>query len=302
MKPEDRPIMRQIAAVNQWEAICAEPLAMLPEYAATIDRWMVQGGPVQDPQARAANRPQTGGGIGVVPIQGVLTKQTGGLFAALFGGSSTDEIADQVTTFADMSEVGAIVLDIHSPGGSAFGVSIAYDAIMAARERKRVVAVVNSMAGSGAYWLASAADEIVMDPTGLAGGIGVFIRHDVIQEEGVTTTVVSAGRLKAEGVAAPPSDEAIEKMQAMVDDLYGRFVSAVAKGRGVPRATVIKDFGEGLAMGATEAVKVGLVDRLGSITDVLKKLGGDTQAARRKVRGLRAMVRAEGAALGDGGG
>lgn len=295
MKPEDRPIMRQTARVQAVSELLREPLAMLPEFAdqATIDLWATKGvGHWSEPAMLKSGGRPSGGAIAVVPIQGVLTKQTGGLMAMMFGGSSCDEIAATVAEFAAMPSVGAIVLDVHSPGGQCYGVAAAGEAIMAARQSKRVVAAVNSMAGSAAYWLASQAHEIVIEPNGLAGGIGIYITHEddsqAMEDAGITTQVISAGRLKAEGIAGPLSDEAIEKAQAIVDEHYGRFVAAVSKGRGVTKAQVVKDFGEGLPMAAGAAVSAGLADRIGTLDDVLAKLGGGIKAASQRGRQLRA--------------
>jgi ClpP class serine protease len=92
--------------------------------------------------------------------------------------------------------VRAIVLNIDSPGGSIFGTEELFNKIMAARGSKPITAVVNSVAASAAFWIASAADEIVITPGGMIGSVGVYMVHTdlsaAIAEDGVKETFISA--------------------------------------------------------------------------------------------------------------
>jgi ClpP class serine protease len=92
--------------------------------------------------------------------------------------------------------------------------------------------------------------------------------------EGVKTTLISAGKYKTEGNPYEPlSDEARAAMQAMVDDYYGMFTRAVAKGRGVSVDAVRNGFGEGRMVSASQAVKNGMADRVATLDQVLASHG-----------------------------
>jgi signal peptide peptidase SppA len=149
--------------------------------------------------------------------------------------------------------------------------------IMAARGSKPIIAQANPMAASGAYWIASACDELVVTPSGDVGSIGVYTAHQdvsALQEKmGVKTTLVSAGEYKVErNPFQPLSDDAQAEMQARVDTIYESFVQAVADGRGVDAETVTNDFGKGRMMLAAQAVKAGMADSVGTFDETLARL------------------------------
>ncbi|MCC7371633.1 MAG: S49 family peptidase, partial [Chloroflexi bacterium] len=132
---------------------------------------------------------------------------------------------------------------------------------------------------SAAYWIASSADEIVVTPSGEVGSIGVFTAHEdisaALEAEGVTVTLISAGKYKTEGNPFEPlSEEARGAIQARVDDYYSMFVRAVARGRGVKPADVRGGFGQGRVVGADEAVRLGMADRVGTMAQTVERLAG----------------------------
>lgn len=89
----------------------------------------------------------------------------------------------------------------------------------------------------------------------------------------MTTTLVSAGKYKAEGHPfAPLSDEARAALQRRVDECYARFVAAVAAGRGVSDATVREGYGQGRLLGARDALAAGMIDEIATLDDVLGEL------------------------------
>ena len=118
-----------------------------------------------------------------------------------------------------------------------------------------MVASVNAEAGSAAYWLASAFDEIVITPSGSAGSIGAYAVHQdesgLTEKIGVKRRYIAYGKYKTEGNPDEPlTDEAVAEIQRRVD-LYGRqFEEAVAANRGVSLATVRADFGQGRMLDA----------------------------------------------------
>jgi signal peptide peptidase SppA len=193
------------------------------------------------------------------------------------------------------SSIDAVVLDVDSPGGEVFGVQEAWDAIRAASKVKPVVAVANAIAASAAYYLASAADELLVTPSGMVGSIGVYALHvDVskaLEEIGEKWTFVSAGKYKVEGNPTEPlGDEARGAMQGDVDRYYSDFVQAVARGRKKTFAAVRDGFGEGRMVGARAAVEQGMADAVGTIGDAVRR-AAQLGATRRRQREAQAKQR-----------
>jgi signal peptide peptidase SppA len=175
------------------------------------------------------------------------------------------------------ARIGAIVFDVNSPGGSVTGVDELSKMIYDARGSKPIVAVANHLMASAAYWIGTAADELVVTPSGEVGSIGVFAAHQdvsaAMEKEGVKTTLISAGKYKTEGNPFEPlTDEAHASIQARVDDYYSMFTKAVARNRGVNVADVRGGFGEGRVVGAQQAVSLGMADRVATLDDVISGL------------------------------
>jgi signal peptide peptidase SppA len=255
-------------------------------------RARIGGDEEANPSRREARvmRPSSGGGaaIAVVPIYGVIAHRE---FERSSGMTSAERIANGVAQAVADPEVGTIVLDIASPGGTVAGTTETADQIYRARKSKRVVAVANAKAASAAYWMASQASEVVITPSGSAGSIGVFSLHEDwskwLEREGVAITPIQAGRRKLEGAPwAPLDDEAKAHFQAAVDGAYQQFTAAVARGRGVTVADVRGErFGEGRAFEAADALKRGLVDSIETFDQVIARIlsegrsGGSARAA-----------------------
>lgn len=199
---------------------------------------------------------------------------------------STLHLARTVTALVSDSEIGSIVLDIDSPGGQVTGTPEAADAIYAARIKKPVIAMVNPLAASAAYWIASQASEVVTVPSGDVGSIGVFMAHTDCskfnEKQGVRITYIYDGEYKVEGNPDEPlSDQARAHYQSEVDAIGRQFRRAVARGRGVSVEKVESDFGKGRTMMAAAAKRAGLVDRIVSGPDEVFTAGsGMSRAAR----------------------
>lgn len=227
-------------------------------------------------RAESPQRSESGGVIAVIPISGFI-EQRQSFFGAIFGGTSTQRVSAQFRASMADPAVKAIVLDVSSGGGSVFGVTELANEIMAARGVKPIVSVVNSMAASAAYWIAAAADEIVSAPSGITGSVGVYAIHqdysEADKQAGIKTEIISAGEHKADAVeGAPLSDEGRDSMQAMVNHIYGMFVADLAAGRKVSADVVRSDFGKGLIMTAPAAKAAGMIDRIGTMDETLKRL------------------------------
>jgi len=270
------------------------PWALMPErlqaMAGVLTRWSAGEPPTDETmfqiqservlrdtrkQMAAAN---AGSGIAVLPLYGVVT-QRGNMVDDISGpgSTSTQQFTSALRQVLADDTVGQILIDIDSPGGSVYGVAELASEIVKARAQKPVVAVANSLAASAAFWIGCAASEFYVTPGGEVGSIGVWQAHfdysKALEEEGVKTTLVSAGKFKVEGNPYVPLDpEAQAFMQSRVDDYYNAFIQAVAVGRGVTVDDVRNGMGEGRVLGADAALVQRMVDGIASFDDVLARM------------------------------
>ncbi|TCO83078.1 peptidase S49-like protein [Plasticicumulans lactativorans] len=208
-------------------------------------------------------------GVAIVPVIGPIFRYAN-LFTELSGATSTQVLATDIRAALDDRGVRALVLDINSPGGEATGINELAQMIATARAEKPVVAYVGGMAASAAYWLASAAGDVVIDPTALLGSIGVVMARQLsgADPKGRRTLefVSSNAPLKR---ADPESDAGRAEMQRLVDDLEAVFIGAVAGYRRTTPARVTTDFGRGGLLVGKAAITAGMADRLGSLEAVI---------------------------------
>lgn len=218
------------------------------------------------------------GSVAVVPVFGTISQRVN-MMSALSGGggTSTELLGKQIRDAVADSSISAIVLNVDSPGGTVSGLPELHSEILSARESKPVVASINSMSASAAYWLTSACNEVCCTISGEAGSIGVFAMHEDLsaaaEMEGVKVTYISAGRFKTEGNPFEPlSDEARAQIQSDVDKFYSMFVRDVAKGRGISVSDVKANFGEGRMLLASDAKAAGMVDRIETLDQTVSRL------------------------------
>lgn len=279
------------------------PWALMPErlraFAGVLGRWQkgeaaaesVLAGIEADKQARSAKRDNNqragGGAIAVLPFYGVVT-QRGSMVDDVSGtgSASTQRFAQALRDALADPAVGSILIDIDSPGGSVYGVSELAAEILQARGQKQIVAIANSLAASAAYWVGCAASEFYVTPGGEVGSIGVWQAHEdwsaAMEEAGVKTTLISAGKYKVEGNPYQPLDgDAQSFMQSRVDDYYAAFTKGVAKGRGVGIDQVRNGMGQGRVLGADAALAEKMVDGILTFDDVIRKMQKDAKTAAR---------------------
>lgn len=235
-------------------------------------------GAKKEAAARAGGNGSAANAVGVIPIYGIISQRVNMMDDISGpGGTSTERVARDLRAMLGDPAVKSIVLDIDSPGGTVYGVEELANEIYRARGQKPIVAVANSLAASAAYWIATAADELVVTHGGEAGSVGVYSTHtDMskwIEDEGMRVTLVSAGKFKTEGNPYEPlGAEARAAIQGRVDDYYGAFTRGVARNRGTTTATVRDGFGEGRVVGAADAVKMGMADRVGTFDETVARL------------------------------
>ena len=257
--------------------IMRDPWAIAPDKFAALLYALPRA--ASGPQPAAA-RPTPGarsvGLVQVIPLVGTIFPRGGGFWAELFGGASAERFAAAVRQAANDPAVSAIVLDVDSPGGSVAGITEAAAVVRDATTQKPVVAIANSLAASAAYWIASAATELMVTPSGEVGSIGVFAAHEdisaALDHAGIKVNLISAGKYKTDGNPYTPlSDEARAAIQASVDRYYGMFVADVARGRNSTPDAVQAGFGEGRTVGAQEARRQGMADAVGTFDDAVQR-------------------------------
>lgn len=280
---------------DRLDGLLNAPWALFPQTLRRIAEW---GRGVSDIDAAmmapptAPHEAQPTSSIAIVPVYGVIEHHSDWMME-MFGGCSIDGIRETLQAALNDPSVSSIILDIDSPGGTVAGMTELANEIMAARGgAKPIVAVADSFAASAAYWLAAACDEIVASPSAQVGSIGVYAIHQdiskMLEDMGVTTTLVSAGPHKTEGNEFEPlTDEAKQAIQDRVNASYDQFVGDVAAGRGVSVADVKADFGGGRVFTARDAKAAGMVDRVETLGETMQRL---MKPYRRKMMGATALT------------
>lgn len=260
------------------ELAASQPWLMLPD---ALDNLLTISDRMGDPVALATKRGERleetrrvtmRGNVAVVPVTGPIFRYAN-LFTEISGATSTQVLATDIQRALDDPKVKSIVLNIDSPGGVASGINELAEMIYEGRSRKRIVAYIGGMGASAAYWIASAAGEIVIDETSMAGSIGVVVEA-VVENEKVS------GRTRYQIVSrnAPnkrpdlATEEGRAKVGETIDALGEIFEGKVARNLGVA-AEKVPEMGDhgGIRVGA-DAVKHGLAHRTGSLESLITEL------------------------------
>lgn len=213
------------------------------------------------------------------PLNGkyVALIRLNGMIAPGRGFSAEDMIPLLQDAFADKSAAG-LILDINSPGGTPVQAAAIHDAIITfkKRYRKRVIIVGEDLLTSGAYYVAVAGDKIYVNPNTLTGSIGVIMKGfgfvDLMKKIGVERRVYTAGNNKDRlDPFLPQTPEDLRKIQEVTNEVHQNFMQAVLAGRkdklhGSSSVIFSGDFWSG-----ETALKLGLVDGLGNLMDVMNK-------------------------------
>lgn len=187
----------------------------------------------------------------------------------------SEPVVRELQEHQDNPSVRAMVLRINSPGGVVGPTQEIYAAVKRFRKAgKPVVASLGSVAASGGYYVATAADRIYANPGTLTGSIGVVMQmanvEGLLKKVGVEYVVVKSGRYKDIGnFARAMSPEERKILQALLDDVYNQFVDAVAQGRELDRQAVL-GFADGRVVSGQAAKEIGMVDALGGLEDAIE--------------------------------
>ncbi len=252
-------------------------------------------------QATAAGRREQlydrAGPLACISLAGPLAKE-GSIW---WGITSTREVGQALLQAVKDPAVRAIFLDVDSPGGTVDGTEELAGIVRSVNAQKPVYAYASDLMCSAAYWIGSQAKEIGAQATAMIGSIGVIMTHQdwsaFDAKLGVDITYLTAGKFKAMGNADEPlSDEARAYLQEGLDEVYGLFLEAVAKGRGVSREEALA-MADGKIFLGRQALELGLVDRLESRADFINRIttevNMDLKTFKAEHPGVAAELRAE---------
>ena len=206
--------------------------------------------------------------VAVIPIHGPLFRYAN-LFTAISGATSYEFLARDFNTALADDSIKAILFDIDSPGGEVNGCSELADMIYNSRGKKPIMAYASGNCCSGAYWIASACDEIIVTDTAIVGSIGVVAVFEKEDDENKIEIVSSQSPFKR---ISPSTSEGLNRIQAQLDTLAGVFINKIATYRDVSAEVVMKNFGQGDVFVGNLAVLKGLADRQGSFEKILTDL------------------------------
>lgn len=206
-----------------------------------------------------------GNKIGVIKLEGTLT--------------SSDETLKQLRKYSKRSAVKAIVLRINSPGGSVAPAQEIYREIRKVSKKKPVVASMETVGASAAYYIASAADEIVCSNGTITGSIGVIMflsnLQELIRHIGVNVNVIKAGKYKDIGSPVRPlTPEERKILETFAEEIHEQFIKDVLAGRKnkIDEAK-LRTIADGRFFTGAKAKEMGLVDTIGNFYDAVKIAG-----------------------------
>ena len=246
----------------------AELAAQLPELLGKSYRDIRSAMGVKTRGERSPDLAMTDDGYAVISMIGPVTRYDT-FCTDLFGGVSVDSLSSQLQEAALNPAVKGVLLMVDSPGGQAAGIHDLADMIYQMRDTKPVVAYVDNLAASAAYWVASAANVIVMSPAAFVGSIGVVTTVGTETDPKSVEIVSSKSPKKRPDVT---KDDGRAQIQERIDDLADVFISTVAKHRGVETSTVESDFGQGGVAIASKAVSAGMADYMGDAGEAMNQL------------------------------
>ncbi|MEO1526728.1 MAG: S49 family peptidase [Planctomycetota bacterium] len=210
--------------------------------------------------------------VAVIEASGTLMKHA----SSFSGGTSTTRLRRSINAAVRDEAVGSVLLSIDSPGGTAAGTFELAETIAKANETKPVLAHIQDMGASAAYWTASAARSISINQPGKVGSIGTYaVVHDLsalAAKEGVKVHVVRAGS-EHKGAGIPGTEitsTQLAEFQRLVDQVNGFFLDGVSKGRSMDSGKV-KELADGRVHIGSDAQTLGLVDHVRSFEETFEE-------------------------------
>ncbi len=217
--------------------------------------------------------------IAVIKLDGVISSESA---KTVFGEEENSSLAalSALNSAEDDKNVKGVILRINSPGGTVGMSQRLYSAVINLRKKKPVIAVMDDIATSGGYYVASAADRIVALPGTMTGSIGVIMStidaHELLSDKlGIRDNVIKSGEFKDIGSSTRPmTDAEHELLQDMVNDSFDQFREAIIKGRierkdkyaPEKRELTIANldkYADGRVFTGRQAVEYGFIDSIG---------------------------------------
>jgi protease-4 len=206
-----------------------------------------------------------GAKVGVVKLDGMIT--------------SSDETLKQLRKFSKKPSVKAIILRINSPGGAVAPAQEIYREIEKIKKKKPVVASIETVGASAAYYVASAANQIICSEGTITGSIGVIMLltdlQRLIEKIGVSVSVIKAGKYKDIGSSVRPlTNEERTILETFAEEIHGQFIKDVASGRkGKIDEQTLRGIADGRFFTGQKAREMGLVDTIGNFYDAMRIAG-----------------------------
>ncbi|MES2788135.1 MAG: S49 family peptidase [Planctomycetota bacterium] len=237
-------------------------------------------------------------GVAIMEVRGVLTKYPS-VMQAVFGGAATTDLQEAFQAAIDDSGIHAICLVMDSPGGAISGIPEMADAIFAARQSgKQVVAQIDGLMASAAYYLGSQADKVYAShKANRIGSIGtMMVLQDSSKQaamQGIDVCVATTGELKPMGVPGVALTDAMKAaMQGIVTAGQADFAAAIQRGRKLTPEQ-LGGMSDGRVVSATEAVTTGLIDGIQSLNVTLAALQGSNKKFTKKGNSMAEATYAE---------
>lgn len=232
------------------------------------------------------------GKILIIDITGMISekeKSGGQLFESK--PSMVTHVKESLQKAERDDELAAVILRINSPGGTVTASDIIYHEIRKFREKKKVpvAACIIGLGASGGYYVASAADEIVIHPTAVTGSIGVMVMsfnvEGLLAKVGVSEyTVKSADKKDFMSPFRAATPEELKIMQTIIDSMYGRFIDVISARPGnTLQPPQIRTLADGRIYTAEQALTAKLVDRIAYLDDLISDLKQKTRVPEAKV-------------------
>jgi len=207
--------------------------------------------------------------IAVVDLEGVII--------------SPKDLVEQLRKYGDDSSIKAIIIHVNSPGGGAAASEEIYREVLRIRDvkKKRIVASIETVGASGAYYVSSATNKIFADDASIVGSIGVIAEwynyEELMKWAKLKAIVLKAGEFKDTGSPVremTPAERAY--MQGLIDNMHSQFIDSVAKGRRM-KVEDIKPLADGKVWTGEQALPLKLIDQVGdfraAVEDTAKSVG-----------------------------
>lgn len=277
--------LQMIARIAQRQELSPETARHERErHEAELQR---MAGPGAQKLAGASRAYVVDGGIAVLPLTGSIFPRAN-MMTDISGATSITMLTEDYRRALASQDVGAVMLMVDSPGGAVTGIQ-AFAQILADGSRQKPSTVfVPGTAASAAYWIGSAANEIVIAETGLVGSIGVVagvpvqVAPDANGE--IWLDIVSSNAPNKRPDAT--TEDGLSEIRSTLDAIEKIFIADVAKGRKVTADKVKTEFGAGGVKVGSDAVRAGMADRVGTYESTLNAMRRQV-ANQRKLNSLK---------------